>query len=352
MKIAFVITNLSVGGAERVLSIVANNFANNGDDVKVIMLQDSKLDYQVSEKINIQYIKRKNKGIIGNLGRIINLRRALREYNTVISFLWHINLYTILATRFTGKKVIISDRSDPNNELENKSRLIKIIRNYIYGWADKIVFQTKAAQKCYSKKIQSKSVVIANPITSNLPYWNTTEKKDKYICTSCRLAKQKNLDMAICAFKKFHILYPDYKYYIYGEGPEKERLNQIIKNNGLQNNIFLKGFTKDLFVNLVDSSMFVLSSDYEGISNSMLEAIAIGIPCIITDSPPGGARQFIHNGKNGFLIPVGDDEALFKKMCMLADNHDVCVNISKEAIKIREILGEKIICNQWRKIIN
>lgn len=84
-----------------------------------------------------------------------------------------------------------------------------------------------------------------------------------------------------------------------------------------------EGFRNDVHEKIADATMFVMSSDYEGLSNALLEAMAMGLPCISTDSPPGGARMVIRNGQNGLLVPVGNKEKLMEAMDSIAANAEM-----------------------------
>ena len=158
--------------------------------------------------------------------------------------------------------------------------------------------------------------------------------------------------MLIRAFNEIHKIYPYYKLHIYGEGPLKNELQQKIDELGLNDCIHLLGSTRNLHEILANSFMFVSSSDHEGLSNSMLEAMAIGIPVVCTDCPIGGASMFIRNKVNGILTPIKDSDYFFKSMKYVIDNKKLLADMSKEAIKIREDLDASVIAKQWYDIIN
>jgi glycosyltransferase involved in cell wall biosynthesis len=349
-KISLVITNLSSGGAERVLSIVANYLANLNYDVQVIALQDDSIDYLLNEKVKFIYLERKfKKKPLYILERIYKLRKLISNSEVVISFLWFVNIYTIVASLFLNKKIIISERSDPANEL-NGSRIGKWLRNVIYILPDKIVFQTLEAKEHYSEIIQEKGVIIPNPITPNLPNRYLLDRK-KEVVSICRLAPQKNIKMTIDAFSKLIKDYPDYTLVIYGEGQQRRELEIYIEKLLLNNKIFLPGFKPDIHDRIVDSAIYISSSNYEGISNSMLEALAMGIPSVVTDCPVGGARMFIKNNVNGILVPINNVDALYEAMKAIIENEEFTEQLSKNATLIREELSIDIICKKWVELI-
>lgn len=351
MKINFIITDLSSGGAERVVSLLANYFSKKGHCVKIILVQDDVVDYAIEKNIEIVYLERKHRFPLSVIERVLAIRKATNHAEIVISFLWHINIYTILATRFRKQKVIISDRSDPVNELNDVTALHRLLRNLCYGMADKIVFQTNDARAHYKDTIQKKGIIIPNPLTPSLPYWKGSEQGKKVVITTGRLSEQKNYPMAIQAFSCFYKTHPDYSYIIYGEGPLRSELEKLIEEQGMKEKITLAGFSNHVFEALSESSIFILASNYEGISNSMLEALAIGIPSVVTDCPAGGARMFIRDRENGILVPTNDADALLKGMTEIADNPIYAKKMSENSQKIREQLEPDVICQHWARTV-
>jgi glycosyltransferase involved in cell wall biosynthesis len=350
VKVSFIITNLSSGGAERVLSIVANYFAQQNIDVQIIAVQDNSIDYPIDKRIRYVYTERKLKKPFAIIERILDIRRHIKDSDVVISFLWHINVYTILATRFLNKKVIISDRSDPANEVINATKLQQLARDIFYYFPERIVFQMPGAKSYYSSKIQEKGLIIPNPISPYLPDPYTGIRR-KEIVAVCRLAPQKNIKMTIDAFDLLYKDHPDYTLTIYGDGELREELEIYVEKLSLQGVISFPGFTKNVHEKIIDSAMYISSSDYEGISNSMLEALAIGLPSVVTDCPVGGAKMFVKNNENGILIPTGDTNALHEAMKRIIEDTGFAEKLSKNALKLREELSPAIICQRWLELL-
>jgi glycosyltransferase involved in cell wall biosynthesis len=255
---------------------------------------------------------------------------------------------TVLAALGLKMKVVISERNDPN-KLNNKF-LLKTFRNLLYACSDLLVCQTEDAKTCFSKKMQKKIVVILNPIKKDLPAWDNQNYKHKII-NFCRLERQKNLPLLIDSFNEVLRTHPDYELLIYGEGKQKDFLQDYIKKKGLENYIKIEPFSSNIHQIASACQMFVSSSDYEGLSNSMLEAMAMGMPVICTDCPIGGARMVIKNRENGVLVPVGDKDALVNAMNWVIDNPDECRKLSVAAFNIRKELAIEEIIAQWRKLI-
>ena len=226
-----------------------------------------------------------------------------------------------------------------------------------FSKADGIVFQSPDAQKWYLENTPVKGTVIFNPVKPDLPEPYCGERK-KRIVNFCRISAQKNLLMLADAFALFHKDFPDYELDIIGDavGNDVEgyvdAVNEKIRNNGCENCIHILPSRRDIHEYIKDYAMFVSSSDFEGMSNSMLEAMALGLPVICTDCPAGGARAVIRNGENGILTPVGDANALYLAMKNLAENPDFAETLGKNAVKIRTEQSVEKIIEKWMDIIN
>jgi GalNAc-alpha-(1->4)-GalNAc-alpha-(1->3)-diNAcBac-PP-undecaprenol alpha-1,4-N-acetyl-D-galactosaminyltransferase len=348
-KVMFVTGVLSNGGAERVISILAKEFCETGHDVSILTIFDDKNDYVIDKKIKIYSITHQYKNRLLKSFRIFNeIRKLFKKHNPdiIISFDATINIYTILSSAFLKNKIIISERNDPYNYPENKH--IRNFRDFLYRYSDGYVFQTEDARNYFQLSVKEKSTIIPNPILSNLPYWNE-RSQEKIIITASRLSKQKNLPMLITAFSKFRINFPEYTLKIFGNGELREELLVLIDQLGLQGKVLLQGFSNNIHSEMQNSDLFIISSDYEGISNAMLEALAIGVPVISTDSPIGGAKMFIRSGENGILIKVGDTDQLVRSMNKVISNKGYATLLSYESRKIRNELSSKAIVEKWVK---
>lgn len=347
-EIVFIMPSLAGGGAERVLVTIANFLVNKGYKVVIALTIKKEIAYQLDKKIIIEY-NYFNKKFYGQINFI---RLILKKYKNfkIVSFLTFQNMYTIIASFGLKNEIIISERNDPSKDLSNKKYLIEI-KNYLYSKADKIIFQSQGAMEYYSKSIQDKGIIISNPLKSNLPS-RYLGKRKKEIVTVARLEPQKNIFLLIKAFDIFQKKYPEYILSIYGKGSLEDELKNFVYKLKLEKKVFFKGFVENVSEKIYQSSLFILSSDYEGVSNAMLEALAMGIPTISTDSSPGGARMFIKNGENGFLVPVKDEEALARTMTMIINDINLMNKISENSVKIKKILSEKEICKEWEKYLN
>ncbi len=349
MKIAFVTTSLTGGGAERVISVLANQFIKekNVDEVSIIAVVEDKVSYQIDESIN--YIA--NSAVGGNkISRVMQrfhfLKKSIKQTtpDVVISFCTQINIYAILSTLGLDCKLIISERNDPNNDPIQPS--VRKLRDIIYRLCKHAVFQTPDAQNYFQHIIKGSTTVIMNPIKENLPSLYEGER-EKRIVSAARLSEAKNIPLLIKAFKNLSSKYPDYTVDIYGEGPLRNELEAMIKEENLSEVFHLRGFSENVHEEIRKAACFVLPSNYEGISNSMIEAIGLGIPTVCTDCPIGGARMVIEDNVNGILIPVGDQKALELAIERILNDKEFCEKISHNAIQIKERLSSDTISKAW-----
>lgn len=350
-KVLFVVMALKSGGAERVVNTLSNELVKKDIEVNVLAFSEESPSYNLSERVNVFFEPLTRMGTLQKrITRIKAIRRLINEkqIDTVIAFSHYNNMSAVIAALGLKVNVIISERSDPA-QLDSK-RMLKMMRNLLYRWADKLVCQTEDAKNYFSSTIQEKSIVILNPLSECLPDpFSGTRKKT--VVSFARLEKAKNFPMLIEAFEKLVKQYKDYDLYIYGNGSQKVYLENLIKEKDLGAKIHLCPFVDKIHEKILDAEIFVLPSNYEGLSNSMLEAMAIGLPVIVTDCPCGGARMVIKDHENGILTPVGDSEQLYLKMKELIENKELAETIGKNAIRLREKLAPGKICNQWLEII-
>lgn len=347
-RIAIVAQGLSDGGAERVASILANYFNSKHYIVKYICAYSNKEEYKIEETITVDCIHTKaTNRIIRLLDRNIKIYHSLRRFkpDAVIAFICN----ELLLSEVAGVPIIFTLRNDPN-KIDCQS-IPRILRNFAYRNAKAIVFQTNGAKEYFSSTIQNKGVIIPNPVDASiLPIWKDYEHNKTFI-TACRLNKQKNIPMLIEAFVLVHESYPDYSLEIYGDGELKDSINNLIEAVGATSYIKLMGHSTHIHKIMAESFAFVLSSDYEGLSNSMLEALCMGIPVICTDCPPGGAREYIINGKSGLLTIVGDHKSMADNMQYLIENEQLREEFTKSSAQYRNQLKLSVIGGQWENII-
>lgn len=397
-KVIMVMPVMKGGGAERVAALLLNEFHKNGYDCRFIITSMSSKDIincDLNPQINvtsikdipgktrlIQKIRDKGLRIFSSLickvfeglnfsvpatlaylsfiseysGEIKALRKVFYENpdSTVISFLQPSIPMTLLALRGLNNKVIVSERGNPER-LIKKRYGYKFIDKY-YRRADAVVFQTQDAKKIYPPAIAEKGTVIFNPIKDNLPLPYTGER-EKNITTFCRISRQKNLSVLVDAFAQFNKDVKGYRLKIIGEPQNSDDeasladALSLAESFGVTEYIDLIPFDANVHDMIIRDEIYANSSDYEGMSNAMLEAMAIGMPVVCTDCPIGGARAVIKNGENGFLTEVGNSEEMYEAFKRIVENKALSDKLSKNAAKIREELSLENTAKKWMELL-
>jgi glycosyltransferase involved in cell wall biosynthesis len=216
--------------------------------------------------------------------------------------------------------------------------------------ADGVVFQTLEAKAWYSNSVgDASTVVIPNAVNEDFIRPRYQGERRKEIVAAGRLTDQKNFAMLLNAFSLITKKYPDYELIIYGEGPNRQTLSEQARELGISNKVYFPGYSLELGKKIEAASMFVLSSDYEGMPNVLMEAMALGLPCVSTDCPCGGPRLLIQDGINGILVPVGNAEAMAEAMDKVLSNERFSVQLGQNASKIVERLCPNKIYHEWEQ---
>ncbi|MBM6966296.1 glycosyltransferase family 4 protein [Massilimicrobiota timonensis] len=346
-KIGFIIGSMVGGGAERVISVISEMFVNDNYEVHLIIFRKTEDLYHIDDKINVHFLSCNEGKIKRNITLPWRLIKKINEINAdlYISFCILENCLSCFSKIFIKNKLVISERNAPNNEI--LSFHLRVMRKLFYRFADGIVFQTNEAKFCYSKKLQKKGEIIPNPLKDNLP--EKTDYDNNYkIAAIGRLAIQKNYPMLLNAFS--HVLkeHPEYELHIFGVGPLEDSLKQLVIDLGIDDSVVFKGFSKNIHNEILNYDMYVMTSDYEGMPNSLMEAMAIGVPSISTNCPSGGPKVLITNNENGILVPVNDYLTLSKKMNMLIKNYDERSRIGENSKKIRQKYSRDSIYKLWK----
>lgn len=349
MKILFVNSSLGSGGSEKVMTLIANEFSKKYDVSMIVLENNIKESYFVNENVEIIRPSNHKNGFLNKIRRIIELRKLIKKgnYDIIISFIQEINNKVIMSTIGLKTPIIVSERCNPKMD---RKVIHNIISNIFYPTVKNVVLQTDEVKKMYSKRMQKNMVVIPNPVDISIPK-PYTGKRDTRIVAVGRLTKQKNFSMLLYAFSNILHYFPEYILEIYGEGPLFKELKKIAKELKIDDKVFFRGYVSNVDELIKSSSLYISTSDYEGISNSMIESLSMGIPTICTDCPVGGAKMMIKNNQNGVLIPVGNQKALETAIKKILSDKNFANKLSINSVKIRKEYAIEKIANKWEGLI-
>lgn len=348
-KIIFYINQISDGGAERVITNLASQFADDGYESILISSFRTENEYPLSpkvkrlsledEQIMQSFIKR-------NFTRIKKLRQIIQREkpDLLVSFLMEPIIRALIASMGLNIKNIISVRYNPF-VLRGGSWLL---HKLIFPFASGCVFQTEYAKSFFSQKLQKKSAVILNQVNSSF-FDVKRDPVNGEIITCGRLNIAKNQKLLISAVNKLHKKYPEIILKIYGIGELKDELEEQIKNLNAESFIKLMGFSGNIQDALSRAEIFAFTSDYEGMPNALMEAMAAGLPCVSTDCPCGGPKALIENNKSGILIPLGDEDELIKQLEFLVLNKDKAREIGANARQRALDFAPEKIYQHWKE---
>lgn len=349
-KILFVADSIGYGGASKMLLWVATVLSK---DNKVDLCYTNRLSNNI--QTDLHYFKLVDKDFkedalsrntINLLILTYSLCKLIRreKYDLVISFGDH-SFYSLFVSRiFIRFKLMVSERVDPYfaRGLSDK------IRRFLYRFSNCMVFQTYKAAEYFPKYVQDRSKVIPNPVIGNVKQkWNY-ESADKSIISVGRIdIIQKRQDLLLDAFSKFSQLYSEYKLKIVGNGPDERKLLALIEEKHLMHNVEYLGFQSNITELLIKSQLFVLTSDFEGIPNALIEALQVEMPIISTDCSPGGAALLLNSGEHGVLVERNNADALYKAMVKAVSSRQMLESMASATHDALSKFSEEKIANEW-----
>ncbi len=360
-KIAFYCGSLTKGGAERVFVNLAEHFYQTGYEVLMVTQYQYEDEYTISPGILrvLSDITKEETGksrILNFVKRFQKLRGIFKKEkpDLVMTCIGKNNLMAIATNTLLKTKVVISVVADPKMEYE--TLLMRFLARNYFVFADGIILQTQDAKLFFPKKIQKKAVIMPNSLNPVFAVPRYEGERKKEIVAVGRLDDNKNHAMLIQAFSGIADQFSEYVVTIYGDGDKKEELQALIRKCGLEDRVTLAGKSNQIKEDIYKSSVFVLTSDTEGMPNALIEAMALGLTVISTDCPCGGPKDLITPGVNGYLTPVRDVKALEQKLKECLSHPEEMERMGQEATKIQEKMNPKLVNRLWEdyfiKIMN
>lgn len=364
-KLTLVISSLGPGGAERVMATLANSWANAGTAVTLITLSQNHTDhYPLHPTIRrvilpIRADRRTSllRSILANLQRVLALRRAIRAADSgiTLSFIDRTNVLALLATLGLPERVFVSERCHILKMQSTLGLPWRLLRKVLYPRAQCVIVQTaaQAAALTGSNFLGARIVVLPNPLSTEVEGFlaPSTPANPPRIVAMGRLAHQKGFDLLIEAFAEVAKINRSIQLIIWGEGPERERLTDLIAATGLQKQIHLPGVTSQPLQELAQADIFVLPSRFEGFPNVLLEAMALGRACVAFDCP-FGPWEISDQGNAALVVQDGEISALAEGINLLLTNPLARAEMgAKAAASVRRHYAVSAVLQGWTAIL-
>lgn len=357
-KITFLINSLSSGGAERVLTTLANNLIKTYE-VSIITFIDIPPFYNIDKEVKVipcfDKIKSSSNPIMAlqsNYALFKRINHIVKEndFDLLISFMTTANVLGTIIGKLNHIPIIISERTNPYQQ--QLPKIWNLLRTIFYRYSDILIVQTETICNFFAGKVNKNKIrILPNPIsielTNNRSLNDLSEKK--YVILSVgRLIPSKAHNILIRAYADTE--YSDWELWIAGDGPEFNNLQRLIEELKIGNHVKLLGLIKDTHILYNTSMIFAFSSTYEGFPNALIEAMHFGLACVSTDCPTGPS-ELIKDGENGYLIPMNDVKEMSKKLTDLMENHSKIEDFGKKSVLAVQQYEEENVVSQWKSII-
>ena len=352
-RIGFITHSLGGGGAERVTALLANGLARLGNTVTLLTLTDlpHEKEYPLADTITV---KRAGLSDGSHLGFIIRRRNTINCYLAetdpdVVVALNGAHQADYLGTNLLSSVPFIASKRNFEPKADDlRGRVMQGVERHVFRHAKGVVFQTPDQMNLFEASIRSKATIIENPVDLNgLPRASRTGNK---IVSAGRLVNQKRFDVLINAFSQVAELYPGYVLVIYGDGPLRDSLQRLANDRGVSGRVIIRGFSRNVHKEIADAKLFVSSSDYEGISNSLIEALGMGMPVVATDCDGGGSRFALAQG-GGILVQKDNPQAMADKICRVLADRNLQNELSASALDSVKRFELSAVCNKWMNYI-
>lgn len=355
-KIVFYISSLAKAGAQRVILNLTESLLSKGHQVTIVTTAEVENEYELPDGAKRVISDIRKEEITEN--RILNLKRRfcklrniwkMEKPDVIVSFIGKNNFMAVLTAWGLKVPVVTSVRGDPKEEYYNKS--MELLAKTLMGKSAGIILQTEDAKAYFPKWMHRKITILSNPLNPDFIEAYFEGKREEKIVSVGRIDANKNQKLIIDAFYQIAREFPKVKFVLYGEGEEREKLIQYVEKGPYQDRISLPGAVSNVKESIKTARLFVLSSDTEGMPNALMEALALGIPCISTDCPCGGPKALMGGKENGILVPVGDSKSMAEAMRIILSDEEVWRTYSRNAYKIVEELNPKAVNKKWEEYL-
>ncbi len=348
-KVIFVTGSLTRGGAEKVIVELANYYASLGRKVDIVILLNNEVSWELNTNIHVVNFTGTTNSRIKRIRYWLSSLKNYFKQNqgaTIVSFLVRVNILVLLTAKKENHKIIVSERNDPR--FDGRGLIVRTFTSFLYPKADKIIFQTKECKELFSSEIQSKGVIIPNPITIK-KYASPTKYNDNLFVSAGRICNQKNQITMIRAMKIVVREHPQTRLDIYGDGTLTDKLKEKIKKLCLADNVAIHPNTLDINNKILNAKAYISTSLYEGMSNSLMEASFAGVPCITTKCL---GTDFVKDNINGYFIPFQSPKKLAKVMIVLCTDSKLYDDLRKRTIDIARKIKFDDIYLKWKNCID
>ena len=358
MKIFLLVSAMQDGGAERVAATLVNAWADRGDTVTLVATFSGRgtCNYPLSAKVNLVYLadlaNKKGNRVQTYFSRVMALRGLIRESkpDVLVSFLTNVNNLTVVASRGLGIPVILSEQTNPL--ADDRTELMRLACRFLYPYANAVTLLTAGVVTQFKQMMPRirNLFVLPNPLPAELltqarPAPDPSGRKR--LIALGRLHTVKQFDLLMTAFSTLASRFPDWDLWIWGEGPERASLEARVVELGLGERIFLPGRTQTPWVEMARAHAFVLSSRLEGLPMAMMEAMALGLPCVSFDCP-SGPHELTQGGQDGLLVPPGDAGTLAEALSRLLGDESLREELGKRAaLSIRKRYSQQKVMRLW-----
>ena len=352
MKLALIAYLHGSGGAERQIVLLANEMSKRGHETHLVVLCENNSPYKIESSVIVHDLSiLEGTGKFRILKRYCLFKKEMKDIKPDVTINYNLQgaYFSLLAGRKVCGKILYSERGDPYDS--EYSGLLGKVRDITCNHLDAFVFQSEGAKEFFHLSSKQKAIVIHNSVVVPQYKYPIPSARDNRIVTVGRLHPQKNPQLLVDAFALITDKYPDLTLELYGDGALKEEIQTTINAMGLAERVHLNASRKDIFDCIRTARLFVLTSDYEGMPNALMEAMALGLPCISTDCRPGGARTLIESGKNGIIVPTRNVNALADKMKYMLDNPQEAERMAHEAYKLGATHTNKVTFDKWNQFL-